>query len=233
MMIVLSGTIGAGKTFLTKRLAKALGTEAFLEPVKGNPILPLFYKGNQMVADGKKKTNPYTFLLQIYFLNLRFKMIKKAMSNDNNVLDRSIYEDRLFMKMNYNMGNTTKEEWTLYKDLLTNMMQELPYAAHKKAPDLMIYLNISLKKQLVHIKKRGRPYEQISTHPNLLNYYKDLQKYYAKWYQQYDYSPKMTVNADDYDVNQPQDLKKVIQLIKNKLVSTGNLKRANDVAQSL
>ncbi|MDN6653842.1 MAG: deoxynucleoside kinase, partial [Lactobacillus sp.] len=43
-MIVLSGTIGAGKTSLTKMLAQHLDSEAFYESVDDNPILPLFYE---------------------------------------------------------------------------------------------------------------------------------------------------------------------------------------------
>lgn len=218
VMIILAGTIGAGKTTLTKKLATFLNTKPFLEPVENNPILPVFYKGNHLVQEGKWKTNPYTFLLQIYFLNLRFRMIKQAMQNDNNVLDRSIYEDRLFMKMNYEMGNTTKEEWNLYSSLLKNMMEELPYAAHKKAPDLLVFLKISLPLELKHIKRRGRPYEQIDHDPSLLTYYKNLQKSYHQWYQDYDYSPKMVIDADQYDfVNNPQDLKQVLSLVQNKL----------------
>ena len=57
-MIALAGTIGAGKTSLTKLLADHLNSQAFYESVDDNKILPLFYK------DPKK----YGFLLQIYFL---------------------------------------------------------------------------------------------------------------------------------------------------------------------
>lgn len=89
-MIIMSGTIGAGKSNLTEILSNHLGTKPFYEPVEENPILPLYY------AD----MNRYTFLLQIYFLNKRFRMIKEAMQDDNNVLDRSIYEDSLFFHMN-------------------------------------------------------------------------------------------------------------------------------------
>ena len=84
-VIILSGTIGAGKSALTSILAKELGTKPFYESVDNNPVLPLFYK------DPEK----YAFLLQVFFLNTRYTSIKKALSDDNNVLDRSIYEDSL------------------------------------------------------------------------------------------------------------------------------------------
>lgn len=82
-MIVLSGTIGAGKTSLTTLLAGHLNAPAFYESVDDNEILPLFYK------DPKK----YAFLLQIYFLNKRLDSIKEANINKHSVMDRSIFED--------------------------------------------------------------------------------------------------------------------------------------------
>lgn len=150
-------------------------------------------------------------------------MIKQAMQNDNNVLDRSIYEDRIFMKMNYDMGNTTKPEWEIYQGLLANMMEELPYATHKKAPDLLIYLKVSLPVELKHIKKRNRAYEQVSNNPSLLNYYKDLQKYYKRWYKNYNASPKMMIDGDKYDfINNQKDLKTIFKMIDKKLAQVRN-----------
>ena len=94
--------------------------------VTDNPVLPLFYEGNRMVADGECETNPYAYLLQTFFLNRRFHMIKQAMKQDNNVLDRSIYEDALFMRLNVDLGNATEVEYDVYKDTLDNMMEEYP-----------------------------------------------------------------------------------------------------------
>ncbi len=43
-LIVLAGTIGAGKTSLTQMIADHFGTEAFYESVDDNEVLPLFYQ---------------------------------------------------------------------------------------------------------------------------------------------------------------------------------------------
>lgn len=99
-MIVLAGTIGAGKSSLAKALGEHLGTEVYYEAVDNNPVLDLYYQ------DPKK----YAFLLQIYFLNKRFESIKMAYTQENNVLDRSIFEDELFLTLNYKNGNITKTE---------------------------------------------------------------------------------------------------------------------------
>ncbi|MEE3488567.1 MAG: deoxynucleoside kinase [Bulleidia sp.] len=213
-MIIMSGTIGAGKSNLTEILSNHLGTKPFYEPVEENPILPLYY------AD----MNRYTFLLQIYFLNKRFRMIKEAMQDDNNVLDRSIYEDSLFFHMNAEKGRATKEEVMVYDDLLDNMMQELPYAAHKKAPDLLVHIDIHIDTMLKRIKMRGRPYEQIENDPSLLDYYNDLIAHYKPWYENYHYSPKIAINGDKYDfVNNMDDRKAVLDMIDNKLFELGKL----------
>lgn len=208
MMIVLSGMIGAGKSSLTTILAEHLGTQAFYEQVDDNPVLPLFY------ADPKK----YAFLLQIYFLNKRFASIKRALADDNNVLDRSIYEDSLFFHINADMGRATEQEVQVYDELLDNMMEELPYAAHKKAPDLLVHLEISYDKMLEHIKKRGRSYEQPENDSSLVGYYHNLLDRYDAWYQNYNYSPKMQINCDQLDfVDNPADRQKVLALIDEQL----------------
>ncbi|KJY49447.1 Uncharacterized protein JG29_05090 [Bombilactobacillus mellis] len=214
MMIVLSGMIGAGKSSLTTILAEHLGTQAFYEQVDDNPVLPLFY------ADPKK----YAFLLQIYFLNKRFASIKRALADDNNVLDRSIYEDSLFFHINADMGRATEQEVQVYDELLDNMMEELPYAAHKKAPDLLVHLEISYDKMLEHIKKRGRSYEQPENDSSLVGYYHNLLDRYDAWYQNYNYSPKMQINCDQLDfVDNPVDRQKVLALIDEQLKKRGTL----------
>lgn len=214
MMIVLSGMIGAGKSSLTTILAEHLGTQAFYEQVDDNPVLPLFY------ADPKK----YAFLLQIYFLNKRFASIKRALADDNNVLDRSIYEDSLFFHINADMGRATEQEVQVYDELLDNMMEELPYAAHKKAPDLLVHLVISYDKMLEHIKKRGRSYEQPENDSSLVGYYHNLLDRYDAWYQNYNYSPKMQINCDQLDfVDNPADRQKVLALIDEQLKKRGTL----------
>lgn len=43
-MIVVGGMIGTGKTTTTKMLEEELSLPSFFETVKGNEILPLFYK---------------------------------------------------------------------------------------------------------------------------------------------------------------------------------------------
>lgn len=210
-MIVLAGTIGAGKSSLTAMLSEHLGSQAFYESIEDNEVLPLFY------AD----PNQYAFLLQIYFLNKRFASIKQAMQDDNNVLDRSIYEDSLLFHLNADLGRATETEVKVYDELLANMMEELPYAAHKKHPDLLVHIKVSFQTMLDRIEKRGREYEQLSYDPTLYDYYQELNKRYDQWFADYHESPKIQIDGDKYNFVEDADARDyVLELIDQKIAET-------------
>lgn len=206
-MIVLAGVIGAGKSSLTSILAEHLGSQAFYEGVEENPILPLYYQ------DMKR----YTFLLNVYLLNTRLSQINKAVQIPNSVIDRSIYEDKLFFKMNTDAGTADKTEYDIYSSLVDNMLEDIPNTPSKK-PELLIYISVPYDVMLKRIKKRGREYEQITTDPTLADYYQRLIKYYHSWYQKYDMSPKIKIDGGKYDfIANEEDKKVVLKQIDNKL----------------
>ena len=207
-VIVLAGTIGAGKSSLTALIANHFGSQAFYESIDDNEVLPLFY------AD----PNKYAFLLQIYFLNKRFESIKQAMKDDNNVLDRSIYEDSLLFHLNADLGRATDTEVKVYDELLANMLEELPYAAHKKHPDLLVHIRVSFETMLERIEKRGREYEQLTFDPSLYDYYKELNKRYDQWYEEYNESPKIQIDGDRFNfVEDPQAAQAVLTMVEDAL----------------
>ncbi|MGX7393567.1 deoxynucleoside kinase [Carnobacterium mobile] len=205
-VIVLAGMIGAGKSTYTKLISDALGSEAFYESVDDNRILEKFYE------DPKR----WAFSLQIYFLNSRFRSIKAAFLHENNVLDRSIYEDALFTKINYEEGNMSDAEMDTYLDLLDNMMEELD-GMPKKSPDLLIYLRGSLSTVLNRIEKRGRVFEQIEGNQGLLDYYTHLHSQYDSWFASYDKSPTLIIDIDKHDLENPADAEKIIAIVNDRL----------------
>lgn len=206
-MIVLAGTIGAGKSSLAKALGEHLGTDVFYEAVDDNPVLDLYYQNPKQ----------YAFLLQIYFLNKRFESIKKAYKADNNVLDRSIFEDELFLELNHKNGNVTKQEVDIYKELLDNMLEELE-GMPKKRPDLLVYIDVSFDTMLARIQMRGRDYEQLESQEGLKEYYQQVHNEYPTWYEKYEVSPKIRINGDAIDfVNNSKDLEAVLEQIDQQL----------------
>ncbi len=207
-VLVLAGTIGAGKSSLTEMLAEELKTQAFYESVDDNKVLPLFYENPQK----------YAFLLQIYFLNKRFDSIKRALSDNNNVLDRSIYEDSLLFHLNADLGRADETEVEVYDDLLNNMLEEIDSLSFKKRPDLLIHVKVSFEKMLERIKKRGRQFEQLEYDPSLYDYYKELNSRYDTWFEYFDICPKIQIDGDKYDfVEDEQSKIHVLQQIKEKL----------------
>lgn len=211
MVITIAGFIGGGKSSLAKILSEHLNSEAFYESVDDNPILPLFYTASKEEIS----LNRYPFLLQLWFLNTRFKSIKRALTDKNNVLDRSIYEDLYFCQVNYELGRISELEFEIYKSLLNNMLEELDELP-KKAPDLMIYLKGNFETFLSRIVGRGREYE---LDEELYDYYYKLWQGYDNWIQEhYTLSEVVVIDIDKYDyVNNQEDKKEVLKLITGAL----------------
>ena len=211
MLLVVGGMIGLGKTSVAKLLGEHFGTEVFYESVDDNPILPLFYTSSSEEIEKYR----YPFLLQLHFLDTRFRSIKKALYNDNNVLDRSIYEDWYFAKINNDLGRISDLEFEIYNRLLNNMLEELEELP-KKAPDLMIYLKGSFETVIERILQRGRSYE-IDAH--LEAYYKKLWQGYDEWVMKYyKASEVIIVDMDRYDVvNREEDAKEIIAMVEERL----------------
>lgn len=211
MVITIAGFIGGGKSSLAKILSEHLNSEAFYESVDDNPILPLFYTASKEEIS----LNRYPFLLQLWFLNTRFKSIKRALTHKNNVLDRSIYEDLYFCQVNYELGRISELEFEIYKSLLNNMLEELDELP-KKAPDLMIYLKGNFETFLSRIVGRGREYE---LDEELYDYYYKLWQGYDNWIQEYyTLSEVVVIDIDKYDyVNNQEDKKEVLKLVTDAL----------------
>lgn len=211
MLIVVGGMIGLGKSSVAKILGSHFGTEVFYESVDDNPILPLFYTASPEEIESKR----YPFLLQLHFLHTRYRDIKKALANNNNVLDRSIYEDYYFAKRNMELGRISELELQTYENLLENMMEELSELP-KKAPDLMVYLRGSFDTVLARINKRGRDFE---LDPSLYDYYKFLWEGYDEWvFNHYKASDVLVIDMDTMDVvGNPADAELLKKLVEEKL----------------
>ena len=201
-MIVIEGVVGVGKSSLMRHLEKK-SLVAFEQPVVHLPILPKFY------ADRKR----YSFPLQIFFLNKRFKHIKMASSIDNSVLDRSIYGDAIFAKMLAKGKDMEEEEYLIYEELLENMLE------HVAAPKLMVYLEVSVDEAIRRIRKRGFDYEQGTER----EYWVTLNEEYREFFDSYSISPLLKINVDQLDFQEkPEDLDYILKLIEDKLLEVEN-----------
>ena len=217
LLITLSGTIGAGKTSWGSKIAEHFGVQLLEEKVNGNPFLAKYYENPKL----------YSFHLQVFFLNHRFKAIKEAMAHPNTVLDRSIYEDAMiFAKLQYLNGSMDEETYQTYLDLHENMMQELhdlyqQQALIKKSPDLLVHVHGSFDEVQRRVRKRGRDFEQTDNNPELLQYYKDLYKLYDESfvpeYLEHEISPVYVIDIDKCDIENPKHVAEVMAGIEKVL----------------
>ncbi len=216
MLIVVGGMIGLGKSSVAEILGNHFNSEVFYESVDDNPILPLFYSE----SEEEILKNRYPFLLQLYFLNTRFKSIKEALYNDNNVLDRSIYEDWYFAKKNMELGRISELEMNTYEGLLENMLEELKELP-KKSPDIMVYLKGSFETVMKRINLRGRDFE---VDESLKEYYHFLWQDYDNWVNNhYNASEVLIIDMDTMDVvNNEADKHKFIEMVEEKLKEVRN-----------
>ena len=211
MVIVVGGMIGLGKSSVAEILGEHFKSEVFYESVDDNPILPLFYSESEEEIAKKR----YPFLLQLYFLNTRFKSIKDALHHDNNILDRSIYEDWYFAKKKMELGRISELEMQIYEGLLNNMMSELEELP-KKSPDIMVYLKGSFDTVMKRINLRGRDFE---VDDSLRDYYHFLWEEYDNWINNYyNASEVVIIDMDNLDVvNNEEDKEQLIQAVEEKL----------------
>lgn len=206
MLIVIGGMIGLGKTSVGEALAEAFDGKMYYESVDDNPILPLYYTA----TEAETQKNRYPFLLQLWFLNSRFKALKDAANHATkglSIVDRSIYEDWYFAKINHNLGRMNDLEFSIYKELLDNMMEEIQ-GLPQKAPDLMIYLKGSFDSVIERIVNRGRAFE---LDEDLKSYYELLWNGYDQWLEQhYRHSKVYILDTDKYNVVHNLEDRKIV-----------------------
>ena len=191
MRIAIAGNIGAGKTSLTKQLSKSLKYKSYYEDVIANPYLDDFY--NHMER--------WSFNLQIYFLNSRFKQLVAIDKGKENVIqDRTIYEDAFIFAPNLNaMGLMTQRDYDNYLSLFDTMINLV------KPPDLLVYLQSSIPNLVNKIHKRGRDYEKTIS----IEYLSRLNERYEAWITNYNSGKLLKINVDDLDFVE-KDITKVL-----------------------
>jgi deoxyadenosine/deoxycytidine kinase len=200
MHIAISGNIGSGKTTLTRLLAKHYKWTPHFEDVEDNPYLDDFYREMQR----------WSFNLQIYFLNSRFRQVKEIRDSGKDIIqDRTIYEDaHIFAPNLHAMGLMPSRDFENYLSLFELM------DSFVAPPDLLIYLRASIPTLVDQIQKRGRDYEN-----NIrIDYLNRLNERYEAWISGYDKGKLLIINVDENKfANNPEDLGTIINNIDAEL----------------
>ncbi len=199
MHIAIAGNIGSGKTTLTRMLAARYGWTPKYESVDFNPYLSDFYED----------MSRWSFNLQIYFLNKRFKDVVEISKTDDVIIqDRTIYEDaRIFAPNLHDMGLMSSRDFETYSDLFDLMMSLV------KMPDLLIYLKSSIPNLVSQIQKRGREYDKTIR----IDYLTGLNNKYENWIKDYK-GHLLVIDADRYKFgNKEEDFEAVTSMIDSEL----------------
>ncbi len=199
MHIAVAGNIGSGKTTLTRMLSKRYGWIPRYEPADNNPYLADFY------ADMPR----WSFNLQIYFLNKRFKeVVEISKSSDTIIQDRTIFEDaKIFAPNLHEMGMMSDRDFENYTDLFDLMISLV------KLPDLMIYIKSTIPNLVSQIQKRGREFEKSIR----IDYLQGLNNRYEEWISNYK-GPLMIIDGDTCKFgNNPHDFQQITDKIDAQL----------------
>jgi deoxyadenosine/deoxycytidine kinase len=200
LFIAIAGNIGTGKTTLTNMLANHYGWKPHFESVADNPYLADFYKD----------MTRWSFPLQIYFLNHRYKVHREvAAGTSSSIQDRSIYEDsHIFARNLFESGKMEERDYRNYQDLYNEMIK------HLDPPDLMIYMRKSVPRLVEQIQRRGRDFEKDIPR----DYLECLNRYYDDWIAGYDNGKLLIIDSNELDfVAHPEHFDHIAKQILEKL----------------
>jgi deoxyadenosine/deoxycytidine kinase len=204
MHIAVAGNIGSGKTTLTSMLARHYGWLPHYEDAEDNPYLSDFYEDMQR----------WSFNLQVYFLNSRFRQVVNIRQSKKTIIqDRTIYEDAYIFAPNLHaMGLMTTRDFENYFALFKLMETFI------RPPDLLVYLRASVPTLVQQIEKRGREYEKAIR----IDYLKRLNERYEAWITGYEDEHKdahlMIVDVDDNKFSDNKEhLGQIIRMIDSQI----------------
>jgi deoxyadenosine/deoxycytidine kinase len=196
VVIVIDGVVGAGKSTLAEKVSQKLNVPIYYELQNQTTL--------NLLEEFYKDKSRWSFTLQIHFLNERFRMIKEIHKNGGGILDRSIFGDRIFASMLNEDGYMSDDEFHTYSTLLDNMLQ------HAKNPSFLLYIDCDLDTAMSRIKKRGREMELGVDSV----YWERLNQKYRDWYDSYDLSHKVSIDANSYHPDDEDAISEIVNRIK-------------------
>ena len=221
--IAIAGNIAVGKSTLVQMLCERLDWEPFFEGAdlpspkrtrksssKKSARRETVAVDNPYLADFYRDMKAWAFHSQLFFLSRRLRDLRRLMDFPGVVVqDRSVYEDaEIFAKNLYRQGYIAERDWKTYRELYEVLTELLP------PPDLVVYLNASVRTLLHRIARRGREYEK-----NIApDYLAQLNVLYDEWIADFKPCPVLIVPADRLDfVANGKHMDLIVQKIQEKL----------------
>lgn len=188
--LAIEGVIGAGKSSLATRMAERYGARLLLEQHEENPFLQDFYRDPARFA----------FSTQMFFLLSRYRqqleLPQRDLFHDLLVADYLFAKDRIFATLTLEereLGLYDKVARLLERDILK--------------PDLVVYLQMSTERLMKNIRLRDRNYERSMS----VDYIRDLNEAYNRFFFNYTETPLLVINATAIDfVHNEKDFENLI-----------------------
>ncbi|MGV7221868.1 MAG: deoxynucleoside kinase [Nitrospinales bacterium] len=193
--IAVEGSIGAGKTTLSKLLAEKYDAKLVLEVDEENPFIAKFYED--------KAT--YAFQTQIFLLLNRYnqysELAQGELFSSMVITDYLFQRDRLFAHL-----NLKGHELNLYEQIYSLVAKKVP------TPDLVIFLQGDNEVLQARIDKRGREYEELMD----FDYLCKVNKIFNNYFFYYSETPLLVVNTNELDfIEKKFDLDDLISKINS------------------
>lgn len=177
MNIVISGTVGVGKTTIVNLLNKELSNRAIKSKINfeindHNPYLSFYYKDRPN----------WSFLIQLDFLLQRFNAIIKNQTIDQSnesisIYDRHFLDDFVFTNTTSIRNDMSTVQINVYHQISNSMLEILD---KMERPNHFILLKADFETVLSRIKARNREEELVVDN-----------EYWADLYNQYYINPKI------------------------------------------
>ena len=186
--IAIEGNIGAGKTTLSKFLAKHLNASLLLEEFEENYFLKEFYKGKDFAIHS-----------ELQFILDRSRQLSEFFSKKHKLIISDYVPQKSLIFSEMNLPNN---EFKIIEDLTSVL-----YKPFIKA-DLLIFIDSSSKQLMQNIIKRARPYE------NNINeeYLEKLTLCYEEWISKLEI-PVLRIKSDEINLKNPKDLSASFKII--------------------
>ncbi|AKA35595.1 2-amino-4-hydroxy-6-hydroxymethyldihydropteridine diphosphokinase [Flagellimonas lutaonensis] len=197
--MAIEGSIGAGKTTLTKKIAEDFNAKLVLERFADNPFLPKFYKD----------PGRYAFPLEMSFLADRYQQF----TDDTTQLDLFksflVSDYDIFKSLIFAQITLPKEEFMLYRKLFNFMYKEVT------KPDLYVFLYQTPERLLENIRKRGRSYE-LEIEPA---YLEKINRGYLDFIKGLSEENSLVINLGELDfVANPSDYETILDMLQSKIL---------------
>ncbi|MEM1337529.1 MAG: 2-amino-4-hydroxy-6-hydroxymethyldihydropteridine diphosphokinase [Bacteroidota bacterium] len=199
--LAIEGTIGAGKTTLSKKIAEDFNAKLVLERFADNPFLPKFYE----------EQSRYAFPLEMSFLADRYQQFTEDTSQFDLFKNFMVSDYDIFKSLIFAGITLQKDEFELYRKVFGFMYNEV------KKPDIYVYLYQNTDRLLAHIQKRGRAYEQNISR----DYLNQINRGYLDFIKGHPQQTSLIINLENLDfVARPEDYEQVLKAIETKLLES-------------